>query len=172
MTHSSAIIATMSGAVLVAALLPARATINSESISENAAQACQLSLPTIDTQASPRATGFRNDGTAGLFVICGTSLPTDDSLLSGAALWLYSTSTQSVTVNCTFTSGTANSGFIYKSKSLVLPAGGDADRIYVWSGDYGGGAITGGLNVTITCALPPKVSILRTESTYDLNIGA
>ena len=45
MTHSSAIIATMSGAALIVALAPARATINSEYISENAAQACQLSLP-------------------------------------------------------------------------------------------------------------------------------
>ena len=37
MTHSSAIIATMSGAALIVALAPARATINSEYISENAA---------------------------------------------------------------------------------------------------------------------------------------
>jgi hypothetical protein len=147
------------------ALAPVMATTNNEVISENAAQACQLSLPTIDTKVSPRATGFRNDGTANVFVICGTSSPTDDNdFLSGTALWLYSTSVQDVTVNCTFVTGTTGT-YVYSTASLSLPAGSDPDRI--WQG-FPGGAY----NVTATCTLPPKVAILRTESTYALNVGA
>lgn len=156
---------------LAVVLLPATAATNSESISENAAQACQLSLPTVDTQVSPRATGFRNDGTSSVFVICGTSLPTDDGLLTSAALWLYSTSTEDVAVNCTFVSG-SGSTYLYKPKILDLPAHGGLDRIYVLGGDYGGTAVTYGFNVTVTCLLPPNVAILRTEGTYELNVGA
>lgn len=158
-------------AALVVALLPASAATNSESVSENAAQACQLSIPTIDTKVAPRATGFRNDGATNVFVICGTSLPTDDALLTGAALWLYSTSTEDVAVNCTFVSG-SGSTYLYKSKILDLPGHGGLDRIYVWAGDYDGVEITYGFNVTVTCLLPRDVAILRTESTYELDIGA
>ena len=158
-------------ALLVGSLLPASAATNTETISENAAQACQLSIPTIDTQVSPRATGFRNDGTAGVFVICGTSLPTDDSLFASAAMWLQSSAPQSVNVNCTFVSG-SGSTFLYKTKSVPIPAGGSPERIYVTGGDYGGSVITYGYNVTITCTLPPGVAILRTESVYDLGVGA
>jgi hypothetical protein len=144
---------------------------NSEYAFINAAQGCQLSGPTIITKAAPRATGFRNDGATNVFVICGTSLPTDDGLLTSAALWLYSTSTEDVAVNCTFVSG-SGSTYLYKPKILDLPAHGGLDKIYVWGGDYGGAEVTYGFNVTVTCLLPPKVAILRTESTYELNIGA
>lgn len=165
MTHSTATIAMALCAVIAAGLAPAMATSNDEIISENAAQACQLSLPTIDTKVSPRATGFRNDGTANVFVICGTSAPTDDNdFLGGTALWLYSTNPQDVTVNCTFVTGTVGT-YVYSTASLPLPAGSDPDRI--WQG-FPGGAY----NVTVTCTLPPKVAILRTESSYALNVGA
>ena len=52
-----------------AAPMPRDAPMKTEFASYNSAMACQLSLPTIDTKVSPRATGFRNDGTAGTFVI-------------------------------------------------------------------------------------------------------
>ena len=164
MIHSAATLAMAICAGLAAALAPAMAATNTENMSENAAQACQLSLPTIDTKVSPRATGFRNDGTANVFVICGTSVPTDDNdFFSGSALWLYSTSPQDVTVNCTFVTGTAGM-YVYSTQSLSLPAGSDPNRI--------GQELSGAYNVTATCVLPPKVAILRTESTYTLNVGA
>jgi hypothetical protein len=96
---------------------------------------CQLSLPTIDTVVRPRANGYRNEGTAAKFVICGyggtrylQSLVANvqASSLDGAAH----------SMSCTFTAGTgAGSGLVYVTKTLAVPATGVA-YVYVTAEDF------------------------------------
>ena len=58
---------------LVAACLvagPAQAETQVRRSTTPAARLCTLSIPTTDTKARPKATGFRNEGTTNAFVIC------------------------------------------------------------------------------------------------------
>ena len=159
----------------LAASRPAFAVLNTEIIDQNAAQACQLSNPTLDTVVSARATGFLNAGTSGAYVICGVTQPTDDHAFHALAVRLVSTAASGVTVNCTFVSGFVNNGqtAAYLTKSLLLPADGLPHALGVVPGDYGGGAtqIPSGYNVSITCLVPPKVAILRTSNQFAFEIG-
>lgn len=166
---SSAVLACM------AVSQPASAVLNVEDIDQNAAQACQLSNPTLDTLVSARATGFFNAGTSGTYVICGATQPTDDHAFRALAVRLVSTAASAVTVSCTFVSGFVNNGqtAAYLTKSLLLPADGLPHALGVVPGDYGGGAneIPSGYNVSVTCLLPPKIAILRTSNQFAFEIG-
>jgi hypothetical protein len=134
---------------------------------------CQLSLPTIDTVVRPRANGYRNEGTAAKFVICGyggtrylQSLVANvqASSLDGA----------SHSMSCTFTSGTgAGSGLTYVTKTLTVPASG-ADYVYVTAEDFGGAANSTFSNyeLSVTCNLPPNVAIVHLENKQRVDVGA
>jgi hypothetical protein len=174
MKHGIAGSAAFACAVL-AASQPALAVLNTETIDQNAAEACRLSNPTPGTMASAGATGFLNAGTTGVYVICGATQPTDDNAFYALALRMASSATNEITINCTFVSGFVNNGqsAIYLTKSLLLPADGQPRNLGVLPADYGEGATTipYGYNVSVTCMLPPKVAILRTSNQFAFDIG-
>jgi len=157
-----------------AAPMPVDAAMKTEFASYNSAMACQLSLPTIDTKVSPRATGFRNDGTAGTFVICGASLPTDDGFLILGTLFFKSFDTVAHSFDCTAVTGQPDSlgQITYKTKTVNLAANA-AGSLGFSAPDYGGGtALPNGFDLSITCALPPHVSITTLTTSYQQDIGS
>lgn len=162
--------------VVLSASPPASAVPNTETIDQNAAEVCQLSIPTLDTRVSARATGFLNTGTTGVYVICGATQPTDDNAFYALSLRMVSTATSDITVHCTFVTGFVNNGqtATYLTKSLLLPADGQPHNLGVVPGDYGGGGTTipSGYNVSVTCMLPPKVAIVRTSNQFAFDIGS
>jgi hypothetical protein len=148
--------------------------MNTDFASYNSAMACQLSLPTIDTKVSPRATGFRNEGTAATFVICGASLPTDDSFLILGTLFFKSFDTVAHSFDCTAVTGQPDSfgQITYKTKTVNLAANA-AGSLGFSAPDYGGGsALPNGFALSITCALPPHVSITTLTTSYQQDIGS
>ncbi len=139
-----------------------------------AADACQLSIPTTDTKVRPRANGYRNEGTANQFVICGMGGYENDTVLSTT---LLATSVDGLahSMSCTGVTGMTgfNGGPLYSSKSVAVPASGIG--VQSWSAsDFGGATgevISGGINLSVTCALPPNVALQGFESQGVIDIG-
>ena len=53
------------------AVMPAHAVTQTRKFSTTGARLCTLSIPDPNAKARPKATGFRNEGTTNVFVICG-----------------------------------------------------------------------------------------------------
>lgn len=155
-----------------ACFMPAMGANNLDYVFSNAAQACQLSLPTIDTRVSPRATGFRNDGTATTYVICGLWKPVADSNYLDATIYLATADGAAHDVTCTGVNGEAGGSQQYVSKTVHV-ANGAANAAVFSPADFGGiGDIPSGFNFSITCALPPHAAIERVRSHVSRDIGA
>lgn len=133
---------------------------------------CQLSLPTIDTVVRPRASGYRNEGTAAKFVICGyggtrhlKSLVANvkASSLDGAAH----------SMSCTFTAGSSPGVISYFTKTLNVPASG-VSYVYLSGTDFGGayGDAFENFQLSVTCNLPPNVAIVQLENQQRVDVGA
>ena len=144
----------------------------------NAAQACQLSIPTIDTVVAPRATGFRNPGPNSAFVICGVSKDAGISTgVSIARLYLTSTDGALHSVTCTGVAGASGiEPLVYITKTHTA-VGASYATINWTSTDFGGGG--GGVDpmpgtgntFSITCNLPPEVQIVFTSAKYYVDVG-
>ena len=139
-----------------------------------AADACQLSIPTTDTKVRPRANGYRNEGTSNQFVICGMGGYENDTVLSTT---LLATSVDGLahSMSCTGVTGMTgfNGGPLYSSKSVAVPASGIGAQSWSAS-DFGGATgevISGGINLSVTCALPPNVALQGFESQGVIDIG-
>jgi len=141
----------------------------------NPASACQLSLPTIDTVVAPRANGYRNTGTAGVFVICGYSNASSYDLVY-ARFIAATIDGQSHSFTCTAVNGVYNypSGpQVYVSKTIDI----DATNGYTVGGwspeDFNAtGTIPwSGLNFSFTCNLPPGTAITSLYSSSYTEIG-
>jgi hypothetical protein len=139
-----------------------------------AADACQLSLPTTDTRVRPRANGYRNEGTANQFVICGMGGYENSTVLS-TTLLATSMDGQAHAMSCTGVTGLVglNGGPLYSVKTVDVPASGTG--MQTWAAeDFGGtegGVIEGGLNLSVTCALPPNVALQGFESEGVVDAG-
>lgn len=159
-------------AFAVAALAPAQAIERSRNSFYNPAQSCQLSLPVIETKVSPRATGYRNDGTAGTYVICGLTRPTNDSLLLGAGIYFHSSDNLAHAFDCTAVGGEPGD-IHYATKSVMLPAGAAWTVAQYAASDFQVGAteIPGGESLSITCGLPAHVAITGLSSYYTVEVG-
>ena len=140
----------------------------------NPASACQLSIPTTDTQVRPKATGFRNESTnRSAYVICGYGLPASDRPPSMVFIQFHSMDGLDRTINCTGVTGIEGSyPPIYSTKTTQSTAGGDY-TILAWQPDDFGGTsyIPWGYQVSITCTLPPQTSITMTSSQIEVEIG-
>lgn len=159
-------------AIAVAALAPAHAIERSRTSFYNPALSCQLSLPTIATKVTPRATGYRNAGTTVAYVICGLGRPTDDSLLLGGGIYFRSSDGLAHAFNCTAVAGEPGN-IHYASKAVSLPAGASWTVSQYTAADFQGAAseIPGGDNLSITCPLPPQVAITGLASYYTVEVG-
>ena len=154
----------------------AEAETSTHWIYSNAAQACQLSIPTTDTAVAPRATGFRNPGTTGAFVICGLTKDTEAGTgYIYANLWLNSMDGAIHAISCTGVAGAsgADRALAYVTKTLDVGSG---FNFIAWTGeDFGG---TSGREIrgadyafSITCNLPPQVQIVSANASYNVYIG-
>lgn len=132
---------------------------------------CQLSIPTIDTKVRPRANGYRNEGTASNFVICGygNSRILQTRIANVAA---SSMDGSAHSMSCTFTAGSAPDMVSYVTKTLAVPATG-FDFVYVSAEDFGGsyGDAFDNYHLSVTCNLPPMVAIVHLETNQGAPAG-
>ena len=161
-------------AVGMAATPAATAVTQTKYYEFSAADACQLSIPTTDTKVRPRANGYRNEGTSNQFVICGMGGYENDTVLS-TTLLATSVDGQAHSMTCTGVTGLTGfgSGPIYAPKTVTVPASGVGAQ--AWSAsDFGGTAgqvIAGGINLSVTCTLPPNVALQGFESQGVIDVG-
>ena len=152
--------------------MPVNATLHPTFAYLNPAAACQLSIPTTDTEVRPKATGFRNESTTkSAFVICGYSKPTDDSMPTDFELFFHSMDGTSRTVNCTGVTGIDGLyPLVYSSKSAPSRT---TYTVLSWTpADFGGTTtIPNGYHVSVTCTLPPQTSIVVIASAIQIEIG-
>ena len=162
--------------VLAAATLPAKAGTEFRYQNAQGGIVCQLSIPTVDTAVRARATGFRNEGTASTFIICGMESANSQETLGtikGLTIGLYSLNGVSATVSCTAVNGYAAGVPIYATKSVTTKADGSATLLSFDASDFGG---TAGMPLpdsdywSVTCNLPGKSSIGYMYSEFNVNV--
>jgi hypothetical protein len=157
--------------VLASLSKPTFALTSGAEIVTNAGQACQLSLPTIDTAVAPRANGFRNDGSANVFVICGYTNPMgfDPGLVT---MFFTSADGKAHNLSCTAVKGVAGyEAATYLTKPVSIPATGYV-YLHFDPPDFGGtSTIPNALNFSVTCSLPPHAAITVVQASYNYNIG-
>jgi hypothetical protein len=170
----SAFLAGASLAIGLAAT-PAATAVTQEKVYEfSAADACQLSVPTTDTKVRPRANGYRNEGTSNQFVICGMGGYEKDTVIYMALLYT-SMDGQEHSMSCTGVSGLTGigNGPIYSTKAVTVAGAGFSGATW-GAGDFGGtdgDPIDLGLNLSVTCTLPPNVALQGFESMQDIDVG-
>ncbi len=154
------------------ASIPAHATFQGNAYTgQNAASACQLSIPTTSTQVRPRATGYRNESTTtSAFVICGYTNPTAGSVKT-FILRTASIDGAAHTFNCTGVAGNAGTGTpqAYATKSITATADGMAVSTSWAPADFGIESSFGATFPSVTCTLPPQVAIISTVSYADVD---
>ena len=140
----------------------------------NPADACQLSIPTTDTQVRPKASGYRNESTTrSAFVICGYGTPSYDSATKQALIYFTSMDGLSRNISCTAVSGMAGAeAMVYSTKSISSTAA-DTYSALLWTpSDFGGTTdIPYGEGVSVTCTLPPQTAITQIINAFDYEIG-
>ena len=152
---------------------PATAATQAKTYEFPAADACQLSVPTTDTKVRPRANGYRNEGTTNQFVICGMGGYENGTVMSTT---LLATSVDGLAHSMTCTGVTGLAGFdgpYYSAKTVTVPASGVGMQSWA-AADFGGTegeVIAGGLNLSVTCALPPNVALQGFESQGIIDVG-
>ena len=139
----------------------------------SAGPACQLSIPTTDTKARPKANGFRNEGTKSEFVIC--QLDTPDGDLTYTDIYFSSIDGVARSVNCTAVNGhnLFPNAIVYSSKSVSTDAVGTYGALSWTPSDFGGagpGMPYAGF-ISITCTLPPQTFIGVMGVQYSEDVG-
>lgn len=177
MNRTNLVISIYAAVASLALAQPAGAVTQIRSLIQTGANMCTLSIPTTDTKVRPKATGFRNEGTASAYVICafdtppgGESLLTD---LKSVTLILKSLDGASHSTTCTGVNSVADGSLAgavdqqYVSKTVTVNDTGALGAYGVpitWNPeDFGATPGTtipwsGGL-FTVTCILPGQVSI-------------
>ncbi|MFT3897509.1 MAG: hypothetical protein QM719_07415 [Thermomonas sp.] len=139
-----------------------------------AADACQLSVPTTDTKVRPKASGYRNEGTTNQFVICGMGGYEKGTVLYMVLLYASMDGAQH-DMSCTGVTGMTGieSGPAYSTKTVTVAASGYS--FATWGAeDFGGvegNLIDPGLNLSVTCTLPPNVALQGFESEQFVDVG-
>ncbi len=155
----------------VAALaLPAQAANISKTFYMDPAISCQLSIPTIDTSMRPRATGFRNEGGTGTFVICGMPYHYSVGATSTAyKIGLASFDGVAHTFNCTAVSRSYTGGSALYSTQSVTTSSGGGITVKTWTDPD---VQTGNFDASITCVLPDGAAIVSVQMQFDDDIGS
>jgi hypothetical protein len=167
-------VAAVSLAVGLAATPVATAATQTKYYEFSAADACQLSVPTTDTKVRPRANGYRNEGTGNQFVICGMGGYEKNTVMYMALLYT-SMDGQPHSMSCTGVTGLTGSGIepIYSTKTVNIAASGFS--FASWGAeDFGGSEgspIDSGMNLSVTCTLPPNVALQGFESEQLIDVG-
>jgi hypothetical protein len=150
---------------------PAQAVTISKSMFIDPSTACQLSLPTFDTMVRPRATGYRNEGTAGTFVICGTAY---FSAFSGTAtsLQVQMTAFDGVAhanVSCTAVTRQSTGGAETFNTRIAASVPTTGTSISWEPGDLDNFS---GFANSVTCNIPAGVAITGVRMVYPDDVGA
>jgi hypothetical protein len=166
-------IAVASLAIGMSAAFTATAVTQEKVYEFSAADACQLSVPTTDTKVRPRANGYRNEGTTNQFVICGMGGYENGTVMS-TTLLATSIDGKAHSMTCTGVTGlTGFDGPYYSAKTLTVPASGVGMQAWA-AADFGGTegeVIAGGLNLSVTCTVPPNVALQGFESQGLIDVG-
>ncbi len=138
-----------------------------------AGSACRLSIPTVDTAVRPRATGFRNEGTTSVFAICGTQDPVQGAV-TDATITFYSLDNSLHTFSCTGVNGWPDADhYAYSTKSVTAASSVSGTPLVFDPADFGGsGTMPDDGYVSITCTLPPNVSVGSVSMHYSKDIGS
>jgi hypothetical protein len=169
--------------------LPADAVTQGRYSIQTGANMCTLSVPTIDTKVRPKATGFNNEGTTNAFVICSFNPPPGSTGISSGFdsvdLVLKSLDGNDHSVTCTAVNSVAGAEFgdipapQYVSKTLVVnDANPDTQTLgtdFHWAPEDFGGTDTipfSGGTISVTCILPPQVSVKLGTGLSDEDIGS
>lgn len=172
----------LASALLGAALAPTPASAGSvlKTLTQDAGNACTLSIPTTDTGVRPKATGFRNEGTANAFVICSADVANADGFggdTTYIGLSLASFDGNAHSTNCTAVARYPDtlSNIQYVTLPALNTAATGVATSLTTSGappsyyDHQRGVLS------VTCVLPPGVSILAVQRGYkdiDSNDGS
>lgn len=151
---------------------------------------CKLSVPTIDSRVRPKATGFRNEGTTNVFVICTFNSPAgDQDGMTGATnygIYVYSMDgANHAAVSCTGVNsltdgvpfGVPAPQFVVKTQDVNNASGFGAFGIPFWwdASDFGGTAgdpvASYGGAFSVTCVLPPQVGVKVGFSNSNEDVG-
>lgn len=139
----------------------------------NPAGACTLSVPTTDTGARPRASGFRNEGTVSNFVICSYDVISSEFgvAVDGFSINLASIDGKAHSVSCTGVDREAATFQAdYATYTVSIPAGG-VGGLNFSSFDFPSLHLSG-WNISVTCNLVPGTSVLTVQSNYGDNVGS
>jgi hypothetical protein len=165
-------------AVAVAALayglpVPAGAATQARISQVPASAACQLSMPTLDTTVRAKATGFRNEGKTSSYAICGLQDPVAGAV-SDVGIAFYSLDGKSHTFDCTAVNGWPDSGsYAYSTKSITVISPTFRSSLHFTPEDFGGTTYMPNEGyVSVTCLLPPQVSVGYMNLSYDEDIGS
>ena len=149
---------------------PAQAVEINKTMFVDPASACQSSIPTIDTNVRPKATGYRNEGATNAFVICGTTFFEDfgydvDSLTFRLDAFDGATHDN---VSCTAVNrSSAGVNAVYSTKlTSVGPSGATINWLPADLGGFDGFA------TSVTCNLPPGVMVTGLLEVIDADVGA
>jgi hypothetical protein len=141
----------------------------------NPGDACQLSIPTTDTQVRPKASGYRNESTSkSAFVICGYNTPSYDSTSKQILIYFTSMDGVSRNISCTAVSGMAGAEpMVYSTKSISSTAAETYTALLWTASDFGGTTdIPYGESPSVTCTLPPQTAITQLINAFDYEIGS
>lgn len=136
----------------------------------NPAAACQLSIPTTDTEVRPKATGFRNESTSnGAFVICGYGKPTSSSMgMTQLTLTLLSMDGAAHSVSCTAVSAVNGAGTQKYSTKTAAVSGSNPANLVWGPADFGASTeIPFTPSPSVTCTLAPQTAITQVIDTYN-----
>jgi hypothetical protein len=138
-----------------------------------ASAACQLSMPTVDTAVRAKATGFRNEGKTSSYAICGMQDPVAGAV-SDAGIAFYSLDGKSHTFDCTAVNGWPDSGsYAYSTKSVTVISPTFRSSLHFAPADFGGTTYMPNEGyVSVTCLLPPQVSVGYMTLSYDEDVGS
>ena len=173
-------------AVLAAAILTAGMTMApaAQAVTQNrfqespAGSSCQLSVPTTASVVRPRATGFRNEGTTGQFVIC--QMDSSTGALNAALMLAQSLDGTVKNITCTaadgynFSNGGGPVTIQYSTQTAATNSTGGFYAQFLWDASNFGG--TAGADFTgifsVTCLLPPQSELKFSEIGYNEDVGA
>lgn len=168
---------------------PASAVTQGRYSIQTGANMCTLSIPTTDTKVRPKATGFNNEGTTNAFVICSFNPPPGSNGISSgftqAFLVLKSLDGADHSVTCTAVNSVADAEFgdidtpQYITKTLTVndsdPGTQTLGTAFIWLPvDFGGTDMIpfSGGTFSVTCILPPHVSVKLGSGISDEDVGS
>jgi hypothetical protein len=167
--------ASIAAVALASVAHPAGAVVETRKQTAQGGVVCKLTDVGMNLTVKAKATGFRNEGTAGTFVVCGMeSANSQDAIgtIKGLTIGLYSLDGTSKDVTCTAVNGYANSTPLYASKTVSTVTGAAAAVINWDASDFGGTAgnpLAQNDYWSITCNLPAKTSVGYMVTQFNVN---